>query len=350
MMGETMRWLTALGCGVALALTVVEAPAQETPPAVRSPKAPLKPGQYKWAPDRSPSGPVVVVVDLPDQMAYVYRDGIRIGVTTVSTGRPGHVTPTGVFTILQKQPMHHSTLYNDAPMPYMERLTWSGVCLHAGGLPGYPSSHGCVHLPLEFSKLLYGITADSTTVVIADSRTAPQDVLHPGLLLPEDTPGTGEGTPMAEAPGAKFTWQPMRATEGPVAMLISSPDQRIYVYRNGEQIGESSIKISDPGTPLAPAVYTMLQPPPGAPSPSATGLRAQRWLRVDLQGGTQQTDFSQRVRLPKQFAAELNAILQPGTTLMVTDRPATNETRSARGFLVMATEEPSPPPAASDKN
>jgi lipoprotein-anchoring transpeptidase ErfK/SrfK len=169
MMGETMRWLTALGCGVALALTVVEAPAQETPPAVRSPKAPLKPGQYKWAPDRSPSGPVVVVVDLPDQMAYVYRDGIRIGVTTVSTGRPGHVTPTGVFTILQKQPMHHSTLYNDAPMPYMERLTWSGVCLHAGGLPGYPSSHGCVHLPLEFSKLLYGITADSTTVVIADS-------------------------------------------------------------------------------------------------------------------------------------------------------------------------------------
>src|SRR5262245_26861914 len=203
---NAMRWLGF--STVLFTLAAAVAPAQDNTPstAVRSPKAPLKPGQFKWAPQRSPNGPVVVIVDLPDQMAYVYRDGIRIGVTTVSTGRAGHVTPTGVFTILQKQPMHHSTLYNDAPMPFMERLTWSGVCLHAGGLPGYPSSHGCVHLPLEFSKLLYGITGQSTTVVIADTRTAPQDILHPGLILPEDTP---EKTPQAQeplagTPGAKY--------------------------------------------------------------------------------------------------------------------------------------------------
>lgn len=78
------------------------------------------------------------------QKAYVYRNGVLIGVATVSAGRPGHLTPTGVFTILQKQKEHRSTIYDGAPMPYMERLTWGGIALHAGGLPGYPESHGCV--------------------------------------------------------------------------------------------------------------------------------------------------------------------------------------------------------------
>ena len=86
-----------------------------------------------------------MVVSVTEQRAYVYRNGILIAATTVSTGRPGHVTPTGVFTVLQKQKEHRSTIYDGAPMPYMERLTWGGVALHAGGLPGYPESHGCIH-------------------------------------------------------------------------------------------------------------------------------------------------------------------------------------------------------------
>ena len=116
----------------------------------------LKPGQFLWHPERASAGPVVVLVSLLEQRAYVYRNGIRIGVARVSTGKPGHLTPTGVFTILQKQEYHRSTLYNSAPMPYMERLTWDGVALHAGGLPGYPSSHGCVHLPRKFSNCSTG--------------------------------------------------------------------------------------------------------------------------------------------------------------------------------------------------
>ena len=107
----------------------------------------LKPGQFAWNPDRAPEGPVVVVVSIPDQMVTVYRNGVRIAVSTCSTGRPGHATPTGTFVILQKDVNHHSSLYDDAPMPYMERLTWGGVALHAGNLPGYPASHGCVRLP-----------------------------------------------------------------------------------------------------------------------------------------------------------------------------------------------------------
>src|SRR5262245_425602 len=150
----------------------------------------LKKGQFLWMGEAVASGPVVMVVSLDEQRAYVYRNGVLIGVTTVSTGRPGHLTPTGVFTVLQKQKEHRSTIYDGAPMPYMERLTWGGVALHAGGLPGYPSSHGCVHLPLEFAKLLYGVTDRGTTVVIADANSAPDDVLHPSVLEPMDLPGT----------------------------------------------------------------------------------------------------------------------------------------------------------------
>ncbi|HEY8434482.1 MAG TPA: L,D-transpeptidase family protein, partial [Sphingomicrobium sp.] len=104
----------------------------------------LKPGQWVWKPEIARNGPILVYVDLTRQLATVYRNGVRIGVSTISSGRPGYETPTGVFTILEKNKEHISRKYNDAPMPYQERLTWGGVALHAGGLPGYPESHGCV--------------------------------------------------------------------------------------------------------------------------------------------------------------------------------------------------------------
>ena len=99
-----------------------------------------KQGPFEWHPEKSSRGPVVIIVSLTDQQVSVYRGGIRIARAPVSTGKPGHRTPTGVFTILQKDVHHHSSKYNNASMPYAERLTWSGVALHAGGLPGYPES------------------------------------------------------------------------------------------------------------------------------------------------------------------------------------------------------------------
>ncbi len=130
----------------------------------------LRPGHFIWRPERAPSGEVEIVVSLERQMAYVYRAGTLIGVSTVSTGRRGHSTPTGSFTILQKNRRHFSNLYNNAPMPNMQRLTWGGVALHAGALPGYPASHGCVRLPMEFSRLLFGVTSMGGRVhIIADT-------------------------------------------------------------------------------------------------------------------------------------------------------------------------------------
>src|SRR3981189_1579697 len=143
----------------------------------------LKPGEYVWEPERAPEGPLLIVASITEQAAYVYRNGIRIARTSVSTGRPGHRTPTGVFTILEKEVHHTSSIYKGAEMPYMERVTWSGIALHAGDLPGYPDSHGCVRLPLEFSKLLFGVTMKGATVILANQHSAPATTVHPGLFF-----------------------------------------------------------------------------------------------------------------------------------------------------------------------
>ena len=136
----------------------------------------LEPGTYEWNPELAPDGPVLIVVSLADQLAYVYRAGTLIGTTTVSTGKRGHETPTGVFYILERKTMHYSNLYESpdgsaAPMPYMQRLTWDGVALHAGRVPGHRASHGCVRLPPEFARKLFDVTYRGTTVVVTDDAS-----------------------------------------------------------------------------------------------------------------------------------------------------------------------------------
>src|SRR2546423_5807087 len=91
----------------------------------------LKPGEYVWEPERAPEGPLLIVATITEQVAYIYRNGIRIARSSLSTGRPGHSTPTGVFTILDKEVHHTSSIYKGAEMPYMERVTWGGIALHA---------------------------------------------------------------------------------------------------------------------------------------------------------------------------------------------------------------------------
>jgi lipoprotein-anchoring transpeptidase ErfK/SrfK len=114
---------------------------------------------------------VLIVVSLASQRMFVFRDGALWDSSRVSTGRRGNETPVGTFPILQKKVHHRSNLYDDAPMPYMQRLTWGGVALHAGHVPGYPASHGCVRMPKAFAKKLYGITGfSSTAVVVTDER------------------------------------------------------------------------------------------------------------------------------------------------------------------------------------
>jgi lipoprotein-anchoring transpeptidase ErfK/SrfK len=134
----------------------------------------LQPGRWVWQPQRAAEGAVEIVISLPLQVAYVYRGGTLIGATTLSSGQVGNETPTGRFTILQKRQKHFSNLYDDAPMPFMQRLTWDGVALHAGANPGYPASHGCVRLPAKFAAKLYAATDLGATVLIVDEAPSPE--------------------------------------------------------------------------------------------------------------------------------------------------------------------------------
>jgi lipoprotein-anchoring transpeptidase ErfK/SrfK len=113
---------------------------------------------------------VLIVVSLKSQQLFVLRDGQPYASSKVSTGRKGNETPTGEFPILQKRVHHRSNLYSNAPMPYMQRLTWDGVALHAGSLPGYAASHGCIRLPKAFAQELYKITDFTSTVVVVTDK------------------------------------------------------------------------------------------------------------------------------------------------------------------------------------
>ena len=158
-------------------LAETPAPAQFAPIPAQLAEPVLAPGEYLWRPERAASGEVEIVVSIPLQRAFIYRGGTLIGVTTVSTGRPGHETPTGSFPILQKRREHYSNLYNNAPMPFMQRLTWDGIALHAGQIPGRPASHGCVRLPLDFARQLFAVTTLGATVHIVDQSPSAGEAL-----------------------------------------------------------------------------------------------------------------------------------------------------------------------------
>lgn len=264
----------------------------------------LKPGEFLWAPAIAPAGPVLMIVSLPVQRAYVYRNGVLIGVTTVSTGMKGRATPTGVFTVLQKKVKHFSNLYDSAPMPYMQRLTWGGIAMHAGHLPGYPASHGCVRMPMGFAKQLYGVTRLGMTVVITDVESVPRVAPTPNLLK-------SEAETTADVQGA-WTWNPERSATGPVSLILSGADHRLVVLRNGVLIGSAPAEIA------GPIEETM------AFSLSKVDAQGFHWLQLPLPGqkwtGSREMSAEQRarVKIPDEFRNALDAELTPGVTLVVT--------------------------------
>lgn len=282
------------------------------------PTGALKPGQYWWNPQLSPQGPVVVLVSIPQQTMHVYRNGVLIGRSTVSTGTKGHDTPGGVFSILEKKETHRSKKYNDAPMPYMQRLTWTGIAMHSGQLPGYAASHGCIRLPYDFSQLLFATTNKGATVVVGNGKTpTPHLASNPGLLL-----APADFKPEMLRPLAKndYDWTPERSTEGPMTIVVSSADHAIYVYRNGTPIGRATLDVAGFGK-LGNQVFTLLEGSSGKMSKLAPGREAGRWMRVSSEGrGPDADKIAERLRFSPDFAHKVADAMRPGTTVIVTDQ------------------------------
>ncbi|MEM7074052.1 MAG: L,D-transpeptidase [Pseudomonadota bacterium] len=291
--------------------------------------ASLKPGEFTWHPEASPNGGVAVIVSLPEQRVHVYRNGVRIAVSTCSTGKPGHETPTGVFTILQKDKDHHSTTYDNAPMPNMNRLTWDGIALHAGNLPGYPASHGCVRLPLAFSEKLFTVTHIGTPVIIAGAHSDPWALTHPGRLLTGGVEGQFENA----VAGLDATHHPSDWASEPgypvTTLLASSAEARIYLFQDGREVASDTFQVSGGGA-LGEHVL-MLERVGGA----------LHWVGIThhpdpTNPSKPEEAVADRIVVSKAFNKRLTNVMHPGMTLIVSDLPSRPDTRSGADFVILS--------------
>lgn len=255
----------------------------------------LQPGQFIWVPEIAPKGPMLVMVNIATQRLVAYRNGVPIAVSTVSTGKPGHSTPMGVFTILEKAVHHRSSKYSNAPMPFMQRLTWAGVAMHAGNLPGYPASHGCIRLPLDFAQLLFGETELGMTVVVMNQP--PQ--LRLGASNWGRTPASGP-----------TMWRPELAPYGPVSIVVSAADRRMVVLRNGVEIGSAPVAFD--GVIDQVQAYVLRDVAGGS----------YHWKKLPLPGQEQNAASYQgpdggRFQGTDLFRQALASVVGPGTTMVV---------------------------------
>ncbi|WP_244500418.1 L,D-transpeptidase family protein [Methyloceanibacter methanicus] len=288
----------------------------------------LKPGEFLWTPEKSPSGPVAIIVSLPDQLVHVYRGGVRIGLSTCSTGKKGHSTPTGVFTILEKDKHHHSSTYNNAPMPNMNRLTWSGVALHAGNLPGYPASHGCVRLPLKFSEKLFTVThvarrSSSPTITASRPLSLILDRSSPRSLRTRCKP------PLQSRRSPSRRSSATKTCSTRCLLLISRKDRELYVLKDGNVVAKGPIEIDRPGDPFGSYVFVLV-------APHESG-RSATWHAIRHTSGPSASaeELIGRVQSGQKLAQQVAGLMHPGLVLVMTDAPLHSTTRTERGFVVM---------------
>jgi len=216
-------------------------------------------------------------------------------------------------------------------MPNMQRLTWQGIALHAGDLPGYPASHGCVRLPKAFSQLLFTVTELATPVIIADQQTVNGSVVRPDLMLPKDAAEAAEQAQRAAQAG-KAPAQTGKIT----SILVSGADHKAYLIVDGDVTMETPISVFRPEQPLGTHLFSLV-----GPSPDGFALI---WNSFGLGGrpeeGTRADLWSSSVLARIEYldgpgVRRVARTLQPGTTMVITDLAASPQTRSAPDFTVI---------------
>jgi hypothetical protein len=334
----------------------------------------------------APRGPVQVVVSIADQRMAVYANGTLYAQSAVSTGKKGHSTPTGVFSVLEKQRHHRSNLYSNAPMPYMQRLTWSGVALHAGELPGYPASHGCIRLPEDFARLLWSATRIGARVIVAPSGIAPVEITHPRLTALSKAEGPvamelrGRVVEAGELVRTANVAEPIQLTDGPIAAGIASPEPvgkasevlaaapngrsvsilvsrktgKLQVRQGFKPLFDASVSISGTGKEWGTHVYTALaraepgaelrwtalsmpSETPRAPVYSGGARRGQQVPAPVPEAKPPQPAEAvlELFEIPKDALERLSGFIASGATLIVSDHAASQETGLGTDFIIL---------------
>jgi lipoprotein-anchoring transpeptidase ErfK/SrfK len=370
------------------------APAQ---PGIVDPNAPLKPVKKRAskkgtkttavakAPEKLPPGPLSILISVKQQRLTVYVNGRPFAHSPVSTGVPGHPTPQGVFSVIQKNLHHRSNLYSDAPMPYMQRITWSGVAMHEGKLPGYPASHGCIRLPREFAQRLWGMTRIGARVIIAQDEVAPADISHTRLAA-LNLPTLSAAEPVSKirlataAPGG-FLDLPLKGTidenesndariekaidsavqagmaaadafvevekapprvpdksgvvasakdpllrPGPISIYISRKNGRLYLRKGFDEVLDVPVTIAQPDQPLGTHVFSALKADGENVRWNVVSLPTQRLVKNGKYLMTQKGGEKFR----KELAAPVHETVPPGDPHVALDRITIPEATLAR--------------------
>jgi lipoprotein-anchoring transpeptidase ErfK/SrfK len=339
-------------------------------------------------PEKLPPGPLQIIISIKKQQLALYAGGQLVAHSQVSTGVPGHPTPQGVFSIIQKQIYHESNLYSSAPMPYMQRITWSGVAMHQGVVPGHPASHGCIRLPAAFAKRFWSITRIGARVIIAQDDLALAEIESPRLFaqVPDaklseaqpakirfatvenvsDAPLKGSIDASAAAPSdeaqiesaidrmvqagmteaeadvadeQRIALAPEKAAPiespkdpvlrpGPVSVFISRKAGRIYVRKGFDEVFDAPVTIAEPGKPLGTHVFTALE---GKDEPSL------RWNVVSLptehvvkKGKYLMTTTARGEKLRKELSPPEHEVTLPGNPAAALDRITIPDSALAR--------------------
>jgi hypothetical protein len=286
------------------------------PHKTHGPKAADHPG--KEAASEVPKGPLQIFISINQQKLHLYGGGVHVADTSIATGVPSHPTPFGVFSIIQKQVFHRSNIYSNAPMPYMQRVTWSGVAMHEGQNIGHPASHGCIRLPHDFAVRLYRLTRLGARVIIARAELRPADFADAHLLVhkekppeiaapapalngvetasakpaelasgpalalpiqvdapatpaasavtsdqkaqgaasPADSPANAEPTPPAKP---DYAVKVAAAKKSPISIFVSRKRQRLYVRQDFEPLFDVAVTVAQPDASIGTHVFTALE-------------------------------------------------------------------------------------------
>ncbi len=376
------------------------------PADVRSRRQRVAPRRERAEPNKEvgfgemPKGPLQIVVSIDHQRVTLFSNGVRVAQGPVSTGVPGHPTPMGVFSVIEKDRYHRSNLYSNAPMPFMQRITWSGVALHEGVLPGYPASHGCIRMSRDFAQKLWPTTQLGARVVIARGELAPVDFEHPKLFVPkpkpepqvagnatttdgrnvaqipvapaEVTPVTGEPRPPEVAPAGSDGIKPaptidpvkpnaprLRSADQPakrsgqVAVFVSRKEKKIFVRQGFVPLFDVPVVIEEPDQPLGTHVLTAMEvtdngmrwnlmtipTDPSAPVEQRESRR--KWKEpsrpaVQIKSPSTAAEALDRIQMPQDAVDRISELLIPGSSLLISDEGLGRETGRYTEFIVLS--------------
>ena len=333
----------------------------------------------EWAkenqPQETPKGPLQIIISIADQRVSLYDNGSLIARSSVSTGVRRHPTPLGVFSVIGKERYHRSNLYSGAPMPYMQRITQSGIALHAGLLPGYPASHGCIRLTNEFAIRLWHLTKRGARVIIARQDVVPVEITNPHLFVSKpktafavadnsnktatatQVPLVSNVTMQETADSQSGGSTPSGAAPQkiiPISVFVSRKLSRLFVRQGFTSLFDVPVEVKTPEEPLGTHVFTAMEPenedsavrwnvvsiPEQSSSTDSTKERkASKQQIVESASSAPLSDKANaalnRIEIPQDTVEQISELLTPGSSLIISDYGISSETGPDTNFIVL---------------